>query len=82
MPTILLTKFGGFFIESINDGAFPSILKDSDITPVFRKQCRRSLKNYHPINISPVIFNIFGKFLFNTNGTFYESITVQIPIWA
>ena len=53
----------GFFNQSIENFGFPSILKNENITPVFKKGYRGSKENYHPVSILPVISKIFEKLL-------------------
>ena len=52
-----------FFNESFKKSTFPSVLKNANITPVFKKGCRGSKENYHPVSILPVIPKIFEKLL-------------------
>ena len=52
-----------FFNQPIENVEFPSILKNANITPVFKKGYRGSKENYHPASILPVIFKIFEKLL-------------------
>ena len=42
---------------------FPSILKNANITPLFKKGHRGSKENYRPVSILPVISKIFEKLL-------------------
>ena len=44
----------GLFNQSIKNFEFPSILKNTNITPVFKKGCRGSKENYRPVSILPV----------------------------
>ena len=53
----------GFFNESIKKSTFPSILKNANITPVFKKGHRKSKENYRPVSILPVISKTFEKLL-------------------
>ena len=52
-----------FFNQSIENFEFPSILKNANITPVFKKGYRGSKEHYHPASILPVISKIFEKLL-------------------
>ena len=52
-----------FFNECIDKGVFPSILKNANITPVFKKGFRGSKDNYRPVSILPIISKIFEKLL-------------------
>ena len=48
----------GFFNESTKKSTFPSILKNANITAVFKKGYRGYKENYRPVSILPVISNI------------------------
>ena len=52
-----------FFNDCIGKGSFPSVLKQANITPVFKKGCKSSKENYRPVSILPVISKIFEKLL-------------------
>ena len=49
----------GIFNQSIENYEFPSILKNANITPVFKKGYRGSKENYRPVSILSVISKIF-----------------------
>ena len=44
-----------FFIDCVDRGDFPSILKLAKITPVFKKGFKRLKVNYRPVRILPII---------------------------
>ena len=52
-----------FFNECVDKSVFPSILKNANITPVFKKGFRGSKDNYRPVSILPIISKIFEKLL-------------------
>ena len=52
-----------FFNECVDKVVFPSILKNANITPVFKKSFRGSKDNYRPVNILPIISKISEKLL-------------------
>ena len=60
---IFVNYICGFFNESIKKSTFPSILKNANITPVFKKGYRGSKENYRPVSILQVISKIFEKLL-------------------
>ena len=60
---IFASSLCDFFNQSIENFEFPSILKNANITPVFKKGYRGSKENYHPVSIFPVISKIFEKLL-------------------
>ena len=71
----------GFFNESLETYTFPYILKNTNITPVFKKEFRSSGENYCPVSILPVIKKISEKNFF-TNNSFHGFNNVQIPMWV
>ena len=52
-----------FFNECVDEGVFSSILKNVNITPVFKKGFRGSKDNYQLVSILPIISKIFEKLL-------------------
>ena len=50
-----------FLNETIKSSKFPAILKNGDITAIFRKGFKGSKENYGPVSILPIISKIFGK---------------------
>ena len=53
---------------------FPSILKNANITPVFKKGHRGSKENYRPVRILPVISKILEKLLCKQITIFIDPI--------
>ena len=52
-----------FFNECVGKDVFSSILKNTNITSVFKKGFRGSKDNYRPVSIIPIISKIFEKLL-------------------
>ena len=52
-----------FLNETIKSGKFPAILKNGDITAVFKKGFKGSKENYRPVSILPIISKIFEKII-------------------
>ena len=52
-----------FFNECVDKGVFSSILKNANITPVFKKSFRGSKDNYRPVNTLLTISKVFEKLL-------------------
>ena len=50
-----------FFSETIKSGKFLSVLKNADITCVFKEGFKGSKENYRPVSILPIISKIFEK---------------------
>ena len=70
-----------FFNQSVKKSTFTTILKNANITPVFKKGNRSSKENHRPVSTLPVISKIFEKLL-SKKITFHRPITVQIPVWV
>ena len=52
-----------FLNETVRIGKFSAILKNGDITAVFKKGFKRSKENYRPVSILPIISKIFEKII-------------------
>ena len=62
------------FVISIRSGKFPLILKNADITAVFKKGFKGSKENYRPVSILPVISKIFEKLISKQITNFMEPL--------
>ena len=63
-----------FFNETIRGGKFPLIIKNADITAVFKKGLKRSKENYRSIIILPIISKIFEKRISNQVTNFIDQL--------
>ena len=45
--------------QSIKSGIFPDILKIAKVTPIYKKDDKKFIKNYRPISVLPVISKVF-----------------------
>ena len=63
-----------FFNQSVKKSTFKSILKNANITPVFKKGNRSSKENHRPVSILPVISKIFEKLLFKNITIFIDPL--------
>ena len=63
-----------FFNETIRSSKFPLILKNADITAVFKKGFKGSKENYRPVSILPVISKIFEKLISKKITNFMEPL--------
>ena len=52
------------FNTSVTNSEFPSVLKQANITPVFKKGERYSKDNYRPVSILPNVSKIFERCMF------------------
>ena len=50
-----------FFNQALSTGEFPSNLKNSDVTPVFKKKDLLNKENYRPVSVLPIILKVFEK---------------------
>ena len=48
----------------VTNSEFPSVLKQANITPVFKKGERYSKDNYRPVSILPNVSNMFERCMF------------------
>ena len=60
---IIVAYICDFFNECIDTGQFSSILKQADMTTVFKKRFKGSKENYRPVSIFQVISKIFEKLI-------------------
>ena len=58
----------------IDKGIFPSNLKKSDVTPVFKKDDRLQKENYRPISILPTLSKIYERVLHQQLYNYFNSI--------
>ena len=53
------------YCESINNGIFPSSLKQAEITPCHKKGTTTLKENYRPVSILPTVSKIFERNMYN-----------------
>ena len=61
----------------VNEGKFPNLLQQANITSPFRKAYRSSKENYCPVSILPVIAKIFEKLLRKQVALFMGEVLSQ-----
>ena len=61
------------FDNIINSSVFPDLWKHANVTPVFKKEDKRLIKNYRPISLLPICCKIFEKLVFNQLYSFLTS---------
>ena len=57
-------KLTDIFNNCIRSGTFPEILKNSEVTPVFKKGDRTSKADYHPVSILSNFSKNFEKLIY------------------
>ena len=53
------------FNQALTTGEFPSNLKNSDVTPVFKQNNRLIKEKYRPVSVIPIISKLFEKLMQN-----------------
>ena len=51
------------FNQALTTGEFPSNLKNSDVTPVFKQNNRLIKEKYRPFSVIPIISKLFEKLM-------------------
>ena len=82
IPTKIITEnselFADFLLSAFNntiqEGNFPAVLKNADVTPIFKQGSRHVKGNYRPISILSNISKIFERPLFDQISCFFDSI--------
>ena len=73
--------FANVFVSNFNDSIeksnCPSILKNPNITPVFKKGDRNSKDSYWPVSILPNISNIFERCIFRQLSNFMDQFLTK-----
>ena len=62
------------FNTNLENCVFPSELKYSNVTPVFKKDDNINKENYRPISILPVISKIFERLMFQQMSSFVDNV--------
>ena len=60
------------FYLSFTSGSFPTILKTSEVTPVYKKDSKLKCSNYRPISLLSNIDKILEKIVYNRLCKFFE----------
>ena len=63
-----------FLNETIRSGKFPEVLKNGDVTAVFKNGLKGSKQNYRPESILPIISKIFEKIISKQITTFMNPL--------
>ena len=65
------------FNTSVTNSDFPSVLKQANITPVFKKGERYSKDNYRPVNILPNVSKIFEQGVFRQINEYMDMFLLK-----
>ena len=58
----------------IDDGTFPSNLKNADVTPLYKKTDRLLKVNYRPVSILPTLSKVYENVLHTQIYTYFNNI--------
>ena len=64
----------GYVNKSVSSSTFPSMLKLTDITAVYKKDSRYEKSNHRPISVLPNLSKIFENVLYDQISSFFENI--------
>ena len=60
------------FNASVTNSEFPSLLKQANITPVFKKGERYSKDNYRPVSVLPNVSKKFDRCMFRQTNEYMD----------
>ena len=60
------------FTTSITNSELPAVLKQANISPVFKKGERYSKGSYRPVSILPNVSKIFGRCMFRQKNEYMD----------
>ena len=63
------------FDESLQKGIFPEIWKKANVVPIYKKEDKNLIKNYHPIILLPIFGKLFERVIYNF--LFNYSLTIK-----
>ena len=63
--------------KSITSSTFASIIKLTDIIPVYKKDSQYEKSNYRPIRVLPNLSKIFENVLYDQISSFFENIFIK-----
>ena len=73
--------FGDFIYQNFNDAVdtdiFPNVLKNANVSPVFKKGSRTCETNYRPVSILPNISKIYERCMYKQMSIFFDEILSQ-----
>ena len=60
------------FNKSIEEGIFPTCMKDADTVPLFKSKCKLDCNNYRPISLLITLSKLLEKIIYKRTITFLE----------
>ena len=78
--------FADFFHQNFNDAiatsVFPQDLKNTNITPVFKKVDRNGDTNYRSVSILPNVSKIYERCLYKQMSKFFDKILSMHQLYS
>lgn len=65
--------------RSLDEGCFPSCLKNAIVVPIFKKGSVKSISNYRPISTLCFLSKIFERAIHNRLMSFFNKFNVIVP---
>ena len=79
-PDIFANFLHSSFNTSVTNLEFPSVLKQANVVPVFKKGERYSKDNYRPVSILPNMSKIFERCMFPQVNE-YMDVFIKTSVW-
>ena len=64
--------------KSFKNGAFPDCLKESNVTPIFKKDDPLDKENYRPVSVLSLLSKVFEKLIYKQLSNYIESFLSSI----
>ena len=65
--------------QSLRSGIFPDQLKIAKVTPIYKKDDKKLIKNYRPISLLPVILKVFETVICDQLNEYFTSNNLFSP---
>ena len=72
------------FNHSLRTGRFPAEWKNSDVTPLHKKDLKERAENYRPISLLPIVSNVMERCVCNrfyAHVSHLITVTGHLPYW-
>ena len=76
----IITSLKLIFQTALIEGVFPENWKKSNIVPTNKKENKKLIKNYRPINLLPIFSKIYERFVFSASFScfIWDSLNVNL----